>query len=108
LKAAQSLANYTFSISQTNRTPIDKGAQSISKWDKIRYLLKKAETDDYSAALTSTSKGRMVYLLGHKTLSTSLMLEKQYIQERINNLTAALVATKLGDSSKVSYLNSMK
>lgn len=108
LKAAQSLANYTFSISQTNRTPVDKGAQSVSKWDKIRYLLKKAETDDLTAALTATEKGRMVFLLNHQALGNSLRLEKQYIQERINNLSAALLAVRLSDPDKVKYINSMK
>ncbi|WP_210498538.1 hypothetical protein [Vibrio crassostreae] len=111
LKAAQSLAGFTFHTSMANRTApesIEGDTAGLSKFDKVRLVLHKTETEDLQAAVMSNEKGRMVYLLNQKTFGNLLKREKSAYQERINNLTAAILSIQQNESDRVSNLISKK
>lgn len=109
LKAAQSLANLSFLTTQSVRKPITgDGSSQMSKLDLLRYKLHKAQTEDYSTALTAKENGKMVYVLSQMSFGNQLRMEIRAYKERIANLKAASFTVDMSSPTKIQTINSLR
>lgn len=109
LKAAKSLAAYSFNAFQADRTSLDdEGAESLSKLDKLNYIIYKSKTEDFDTAQLANKKGRIIYLMNQQAFKKMLMNEISEKRERLNNLTAAYIAVKQSSPSTLNYFSDIK
>ncbi|MDK9793814.1 hypothetical protein [Vibrio sp. D431a] len=95
LESALSLANYSFSTSINNRVATDKGVKvPMSRFDTLAYMMTKKSQELEEIGSTQTKKGHLTEMMNQIALRNFFEHEKAQYQERISNLTSALIAVK--------------
>ncbi|CAH7380568.1 exported hypothetical protein [Vibrio chagasii] len=109
LQAGLSLANYSFMTSVGNRVALNPDdAQPMSRLDGLGYLISRKEQEYQELSSTATQKGHVLELYNQIAMKNMIEHEKAQYQERINNITSALIAIKEGSPSRIEEIESLR